>query len=243
MNNILKIAHRGASGYEPENTLSAFEKAIELGADMVELDIHLCKTGEAIVMHDETVNRTTNGHGRISSKSLEEIKELTINSKEEIPTLQQVIDITKGRCGLDIEVKDKKAAERVIELIQKNRIQDSVIVSSSYLKPLKTIKKHHSDTPTALIFYSAKSNLKNLLIQVTSLQLLPITQLVIIYRAWRTKSQWIHLKYPIAQKNFIKLLHKLNYKVAVWVINSHRQINKMKQKGVDAIISNYPDRL
>jgi len=243
MTEILKIAHRGASGHEPENTLAAFKKAIELGADMIELDIHCCKTGELIVMHDETVNRTTNGQGKISKKTLEEIKQLTTNNQENIPTLQEVINLIKGQSGLVIEAKNRKVTKRVLEIIQKNKIEDSCMVSSKFIGPLRLINKMDAKIETVLIFWPTKNALRQVLFSLLCLLILPLTYIIVLYRAKKSKTKWVYIMYPLAQKNFIKLLHKLNYKVAVWIVNKPRQIKKFKKRSVEAIISNYPDRL
>lgn len=243
MSKILKIAHRGASAYAPENTLTAFNKAIELGADMIELDIHLCKTGELIVMHDETVDRTTNGQGKLSNKTLDEIKQLTIDHQEKVPTLLEVINLTKGKCRLDIEIKNKKAAQELVKMLHRNNIENTVMISSSYIKPLRVISKANSKINTALIFYAGKNKITQSLTKSFSLFLFPFTHLFIIRKARKARVQWIHLMKSLAHKNFITLLHKLNYKTAVWTVDKPQQINNMKKRGVDAIISNYPDRL
>ena len=81
------IAHRGASGYEPENTLRSFKKAMELGVDIIELDVHKCKSGELVVIHDFNLNRTTNGKGLVKDKTLAELRELELKKSEKIPTL------------------------------------------------------------------------------------------------------------------------------------------------------------
>ena len=94
---MLVIAHRGASGNLPENTLAAFQKAIELGAEMIELDVHLCKTRELVVIHDAHVNRTTDGHGLVSHKTLSELQKLNAGNGEKIPTLQEVFDLVNGK--------------------------------------------------------------------------------------------------------------------------------------------------
>src|SRR4051794_23137839 len=112
----LNVAHRGASAYEPENTLRAFEKAIELGADMSEIDLHLSKDGELIVMHDYSVDQTTNGHGAIKEMTLEEIKRLDAGQGEQVPTLQEVIDLVRGRNGLYIELKAEGTPRATVDL-------------------------------------------------------------------------------------------------------------------------------
>lgn len=243
MTNILKIAHRGASGYAPENTLAAFKKAIELGADMIELDVHLTKDQELVVMHDETVNRTTDGKGKISKKILTEIKKLLINGHERVPTLQEVINLVKGQCRLNIEIKNKGAAKNVLEIIKKNCVEQTTMVSSNYLRPLREVYKNNKNIEIALIFWSSKTKFRQLLIIALGLLLFPFTCLIILRRARRARARWVNLAWPFAHKRFVRLLHTFNYKVAVWIVNNPRLIKKMKEMGVDGIMSNYPDRL
>jgi len=110
---IMVIAHRGFSGAAPENTLAAFRKAIDVGSDLIELDIQLSKDGKIVVIHDEILGRATNGQGKVSDHTLQELKKLDAGSKfraefsgERIPTLQEVLDLAKGRVLVNIEIKD-----------------------------------------------------------------------------------------------------------------------------------------
>ncbi|MBC7557643.1 MAG: glycerophosphodiester phosphodiesterase, partial [Chryseobacterium sp.] len=99
---MLKIAHRGAKGYAPENTLFAFQKAIDLGCDAIELDVHLSLEGELVVIHDEKINRTTNGTGFVNQLLTKELKTFLIDEKHEIPTLKEILDITDRKCIVNI---------------------------------------------------------------------------------------------------------------------------------------------
>ena len=99
---MLKIGHRGARGYAPENTLKSFQKAIELGVDAVELDVQLCKSGELIVMHDDTVDRTTDGSGFVKKLKLKDLKKLDAGMGERIPTLEEVLDLVNRRVKVNI---------------------------------------------------------------------------------------------------------------------------------------------
>jgi glycerophosphoryl diester phosphodiesterase len=243
MGNIKRIGHRGASGYEPENTLRSFKKALELGVDMVELDVHVCKTGELIVMHNEKVNRTTNGKGKISKKTLSEIKELKISNKEKVPTLQEVVDLTKEKCRLNIEIKDKNAANKVLEIIAKNSIKSPIMVSSNYILPLQILAKKNPTVDRALIFWATKNPFRQKLFGFLCSLLFPVFHFFIFKRAKKARANWINLMYPLASKNFVKKAHFLHYKVAVWTVNKLHAIKKMRHRGVDAIISNFPDRL
>lgn len=240
---ILRVAHRGASGYEPENTIRAFRRAIELDVGMIELDVHLCKSGEPVVIHDLTVNRTTNGTGKVSHLSLDELKKLDAGKGEKIPTLQEVIDLTKGLCGLNIEIKNKDAAELVMRLVEQNNIADITHITSCYISPLKFIFKNRPKITTGLIHYTTRTEFRQRLFYIFSILLWPITKIVIVRKAHKARVWWINLARPFAQKNFIKKLHSLNYKVSVWTVNNPHTIKKMRRRGVNAIISDYPERL
>ncbi len=124
---FLVIAHRGASGYAPENTLASIRKGLDMGADMVEIDIHLSKDGEVVVIHDATLERTTDGTGKVQSKTLEELKKLNAGSwfgkefsQEKIPTLKEVIDLMDGKALLLIELKNDSKNGMYEDLVEKD---------------------------------------------------------------------------------------------------------------------------
>lgn len=146
MKEILKIAHRGASAFEPENTLRAVERAIQLGADMIEVDVSATsKDGHLIVIHDKTVDRTTNGKGYVFDMSLEELKALDAGEGEKIPTLQEVIGAVRGRAKLLIDLKHPFSSvieRKLVDMIQQERMNKDTIITSSegtVLMRLKTI--------------------------------------------------------------------------------------------------------
>ena len=116
---MLRIGHRGACGYEPENTLRSFNHAIQLGVDIVELDVHICQSGEIMVIHDIKVDRTTNGTGFVGDKTLDELKTLDAGKGEQIPTLQEVLDQINRRVKVNIELKGNSTAKPVLKLLEK----------------------------------------------------------------------------------------------------------------------------
>lgn len=125
-------AHRGASAYEPENTLRAFERAIPMGATLLELDIHLSREGHLMVIHYAEVSRTTNGVGYVSDMTLKQIKELDAGKGEQVPTLTEVIDLARGRAKLYIELKGQRTPDPVVEMLNSMAFVDQVIVNSFY---------------------------------------------------------------------------------------------------------------
>ena len=110
---FLIIGHRGACGYEPENTLVSFARAVNMGVDMIELDVYACKTGELVVHHDDTVDRMTNGHGNVIDMSFAELRSLKVAGIEQIPTLSEVIDLIDHKVPIDIELKGPGTAKPI----------------------------------------------------------------------------------------------------------------------------------
>jgi glycerophosphoryl diester phosphodiesterase len=129
---IHNIAHRGASAYEPENTLRAFERAIEMGATMLEVDIHLTLDDHPVVIHDADLSRTAKGAGRVRDTTLEQIKQLDAGKGEQIPTLAEVIDLVRGRAELYIELKGQQTPARVVEVLHATGFVNDVVVGSFF---------------------------------------------------------------------------------------------------------------
>lgn len=241
---VLRIGHRGAAGYEPENTILSFRKAISLRVDYIELDVHLSKDKIPVVMHDGSLDRTTNGKGRISEKPVSEIKKYRTKDKNQpVPTLQEIINKLKGKTKFNIEVKGIKPAEKTCELIKKNKIEKDVIVSSNHVSSLLTVKKNLPELKTALIYYATKTTLGQYIFVFLSLIVFPLTKSIILNRAKLANVNYINLSYPFATRNFIKKLHKFSFKVNVWTVNKKDTIQRMKELHVDGIISDFPDRI
>jgi len=129
---IHNIAHRGASAYEPENTLCAFERAIQMGATMLELDVHLSQDGHPVVVHDADPARTGNSNGQIRDMTLEQIKGFDVGQGERMPTLSEAIELAHGRAELYIELKGQRTPEPVVRTLQASRFADQAIVGSFY---------------------------------------------------------------------------------------------------------------
>ncbi len=129
---IHNVAHRGASAYEPENTLRAFERAIEMGATMIELDVHLSQDGHPVVIHDADLSRIANNARRIRDMNLRQIKDLDVGQGERIPTLSEAIDLVRGRAELYIELKGQRTPEPVVRTLQAAHFAEQAIVGSFY---------------------------------------------------------------------------------------------------------------
>ena len=151
--NFLKIGHRGACGYEPENTHRSFKKAIELGVDMVECDVWLTKDKKVVVIHDPTVNRTTSDKGEVSKLTLAEIREMDAGQGEKVLTLSELLDLARNHCQLNIEVKTKKVAEQLVEELKEADFPyEDLLISSNLIETIDHIKSQLPKLKTAWVF-------------------------------------------------------------------------------------------
>lgn len=228
MNQPLKIGHRGAKGYVAENTLESIQKALDLGVDGIEIDVHLCQTGELVVYHDFTLERLTDGTGEIAMKSLEELKALKIVGQFKIPTLLEVLDLIDKKCMLNIELKGEGTAFEACKSIQlytetKDWKIDDFIVSSFNHDELKSVYNINNNIPLAVL---TESDIES----ATSF-------------AESIKAKAIHPHCFLLDQSTVQQLQESGYKVNTWTVNDIEAIALMKTYGVDGIISDYPDRL
>lgn len=236
------IAHRGANLTAPENTLSAFSKAIELGVDMIEIDVHLTKDKQLIVIHDELLNRTTNGTGKVSNYTLNELKVLDAGSwfskeyaREQLPSLNEVLKLIDGKATCLIEIKwgEEKPydgiEEKIVDNIILNNATKWTIVQSfesSYLK------KIHQLNPSI--------KLGKLLLGSWQLPL-PFYYDHKFHWGKYTPAEyidWVNFYFKRATPLFIKHLHSKGVKVGVFTPNLKSDLVKQLNMGVDAIITN-----
>ena len=145
------IAHRGASEEEPENTLRAFRRAAELGADMVELDLHLSRDGGPVVIHDARVDKTTDGVGEVRTLPLAALRQLDAGRGERIPTLQEVIDALRGRCRLYLELKAAGTPAVTVETVRRAGMVDDVIVGSFQPELVREVVARAPEIATSLL--------------------------------------------------------------------------------------------
>jgi glycerophosphoryl diester phosphodiesterase len=146
-----RIGHRGASAHEPENTMLAFRRALDLGADGLELDVHLSSDGVPVVIHDSTLDKTTDGSGQVSETSLADIRKLDAGKGEKIPLLDEVIDAFAGRCLLLIELKGAGSEIATADMIRAKDVVPSVVVSSFDPEKLSRMKAYAPEIETAVL--------------------------------------------------------------------------------------------
>ncbi|WP_202702875.1 glycerophosphodiester phosphodiesterase family protein [Flavobacterium sp. UGB4466] len=228
MNKMLKIAHRGAKAYEPENTLQAFQKALDLNSDGIELDVHLSADDQIIVMHDETIDRTTNGKGFVNTFSLGDLKSFLIDEKYQIPTLNEVFDLVDKKCLINIELKGLGTPKKVVTLIEhyiseKNWNYNHFIVSSFDWNMLQETSNLNQKIPIGVLTEED-----------------PDTALAF---AETIKAKAIHPDFHLLTSENVSKIQQKGFLVLPWTVNTEEDIQKVKSYKVDGIISDCPDKI
>ena len=227
-NDLLVIGHRGARGHVAENTLASIEKAMELRVDGVEIDVFRCATGELVVFHDKTLEKLTDGVGYIEQMTLDSIKQFRVLGKEPIPTLNEVMDLIDGKIQLNIELKGTQTAILTSELLvlyfkESNWKPEDIFISSFDWNELDVFYEVNKEVAIAV------------LTEDNPLDAIPIGQ--------RLSAFAINPNFKsLTQKN-IKKIQDAGFKVYPWTVNEPEDIKKMIEIGVDAVITDYPERI
>lgn len=228
MHKIPIIAHRGASGYEPENTLAAFQAAIDLQADAIELDVQVCKSGDIVVFHDTKLKRITGSKGKLRKKKLAGLRKLTAGNNEHIPTFKEVLDHCDAKINLNVELKSKRTA-MATALIIRNSIRtghwkyEDFFVSSFYFRELKRFHEVCPEVPISLLYARKPKKLKR--------------------RVRLLEPMAVHLNVKNIKKKWIDFVHSFDLKVYIWTVDDPGIASILASEGVDGFFSNYPDRL
>lgn len=229
----LFFAHRGASFHCPENTMAAFLKAKQLGADGIELDVQLSKDDVPVVIHDYTLHRTTNGYGNVNAKTVIELKQLDAGSwfssefrNESIPTLNEVLRwVKRTNLLINIEIKSRglksNLEKRVCELVMKHKLDNRVFISSFWKSSLKTVKQICPKLSTALLVEH------------------PTQETISV--AKQLKVDAIHPNYRYITKAFVQDIKSHQLKIRPYTVNEKIKIATLCKWNVDGIITDRPD--
>lgn len=230
------FAHRGASGYAPENTMDAFKLAVKQGAEGIELDVQLSKDGIPVVIHDETIDRVTNGHGYVKDYTLEELKNFTIMKGKyqeyehsKIPTLEEVLVYAKKESlTVNIELKTgiywyPEIEEKTVDLVKKTKMEDLVIYSSFNHYSIRKIKEIAPQAETAYLY-------SDVILQIDKY----------------AKNEGVNGLHPavyhVKMAHFLKEYLQSGLKVRVWTVNQESDLKMLIDSGITAVITNYPDK-
>ena len=234
-NKTLVFGHRGYSAKYPENTLLAFKKAIEAGADGVELDVWLTKDGEVVVIHDETVDRVSSGSGKVKEMTLDELRSLDCGNGERIPTLEEVFETLPEDAIVNVELKDLEAVKKTAELIKANN-PERILVSSFNLDALREYREHDKETKLGILVENEETlaRLPQLMAELRPWSLNPPIDAVAILGVEKTVGA-------------LQMAKKAGLKVVLWPLNEelyYASDNLVRLGGLfDGLIVNDVERM
>lgn len=222
------IGHRGASGYMTENTLESIQKAIDLKVNAIEIDVHVCASGEVVVFHDFTLDRLTNTIGAISNFSLDELKNIKIKDEFQIPTLEEVLNLVDRKCWINIELKGEHTVLPVFEILKKYISEkhwqpDDFIISSFQYSELKAFSRLNTEIPIAVLTQASMEQAMEL--------------------ATEFNASAIHPHFSLLTKDSCDKAKEMGLKINTWTVNNPEDIEHIKRFPIDGIITDFPDRI
>jgi glycerophosphoryl diester phosphodiesterase len=220
---VLRIGHRGSAGYAPENTLAAIRKGIALGIDYAEVDVQRTRDGRLVLMHDKTVDRTTDGTGLVEELSYEEIRALDAGDGERVPSLAEVLSLANGKIGLVLESITPGIGPAFYREVTEFGFAGPIIFASFHHADVLAIRKINSAAKTMAL-------LEGVLVTGASF-------------ATAAGADFVGLSMESVTGEFIANLKEANLRVLVYTVNDARMIEKARKLGVDGVISDFPDRV
>ncbi len=228
------IAHRGASGHAPENTMAAFRKALEMGAEAVELDVHLSLDGKLVVVHDEDLKRVAGVKIPVGAMTAKELSGMDVGSwfdgrfkSEGVPLLEDVFDLCEGRAEIHVELKKGSKLypgieEKTLELIARRKAHKTTLVSSFDHAALKTLRK-----------LDERVRIGYLMGATPALKAFPEMRAL--------KAESLNCSLWQADRLKVGMARRRGLKVLVYTVNTQAQLDKLKRLGVDGVFSNFPE--
>ena len=220
---MILTGHRGAAKLEPENTLLSIQKAIDLGVDQVEIDVHLTRDQHLVVIHDAAVDRTTDRQGAVADFTLSEIKGLDAGKGERIPTLQEVIDLVRGKVVLQIELKGPDTAAPVVRTIEQNGIESEVLLTSFVHERLREARQRNPNLVLGALWPKPPADACEQAIDMGA--------------------EGMHIQHQNIDAELVQKAHAHGLKIRAWNPDTVEEIQHVIDLGVDAIGSNRPDLL
>ena len=235
MSKIYSIAHRGGLAYAPENTLAAIKNAIKIGADYVEIDVHLSKDGEVVVIHDDTLDRTTDGTGLVREKTMKDLMRLDVGrwfsyefEGEKVPTLGEVFDLAKDKIGVVIEIKNgpyfyENIEKKILDIAEEKGMLSKIIVISFDHEAIKRVKAIDPLVKTGLLYFANIVDMEHL--------------------ADETGARFMCPCWKMVTPDTVRRAKEAGLKINIWTLDEPQLIRKFLEMGVDCISSNMPDVL
>lgn len=214
------VAHRGASAYEPENTLRAVRRAVEMGAHAVEVDARVTRDGHVVVVHDEDLARVAGVPRRVAEMSLEEVRSVTLSSGERVPTLREVLEEVGGRAVLFLELKEASAAKpALLDVVRAGALEGTVFISFIE-EAISAVKSAQPQAYTGLLYVK------------------PVDAIV---RAKQLGCRFILPFHRLASQKAVEFAHRMRLRVVAWTVNEKEAIRQLFERGVDGVATDRPD--
>ncbi len=224
ISSVLRIGHRGAAGHAPENTLAAIWKARAFRADLVEVDIRETCDGHLVLLHDETVDRTTNRTGHVAEMTLDQVQHLDAGHGQCIPTLEEAIKVAKDGIGMILELKVEGIGNKILAIADQVGLSGPLILASFLTDELHRVRQA---APSAQI----------MVLHHRRLPQDPIADVVAV------NASHVGLHFSTVTPALLQTCHNLGQQVFTYTVNQPRDIRHMRDMGVDGIISDFPDRI
>lgn len=224
----LVIGHRGAMGHETENTLPSIQKAMDLGVDMIEIDVFKIKSGEIVVFHDDKLDRLTNAPGNIEDYYIFDLRKVIVDGGHKIPMLQDVLKLIDNKVALNIELKGAGTADRVNHIMNsyienRNWSAENFIISSFNWNELKEMRKYNPNVAIAVLTEEDPVDAIPVAKELNAVAINPYFK-----------------KLDLEKANEIR---DAGFKIYTWTVNEPADIEAMKRIAVDGIITNFPERV
>lgn len=223
MSRVSRIGHRGAAGHAPENTLAAVHKGIDLGVDFVEIDLRRTADGALVALHDGTINRTTDGRGRVDALTLAQLKAFDAGKGERVPTLEEVLQAGKSRTGVMIELKIAGLAGPTLEAVRNTQFGSPVIYASFLHHELGEFRALDPEAAIMLLFDKLPKD--------------PVSY------AMAYRPAYVGLRHDRASRGLVEAFHEARMLIWVYTPNTVADITRALSAGVDGVISDYPERI
>lgn len=217
------IGHRGAAGLCPENTVTSFRRAVDLGVDVVECDVYLTRDEHLVVLHDATVDRTTNGHGAVADLTLPELVSMRCEGGEHIPTLEEVLDSVCGKAAMAIELKADGAEGPCVDLIRRRGLVETTTFICFALERLVRVRELEQKAVTGALFMRVGETA--------------------IDAAREIGANIVDVHFSQLSPELLHQAHAASQEVWIWTVNEEADLRGMMRLGPDGITTDRPDRL
>ena len=240
---FLRIAHRGAAGLAPENTLRAIELALRYGVEMVEIDVRPCADGTLMVVHDDDTRRISGARGSVGTSTVEQLKSLDLGGGERMPTLPEALDLLRGRALVNLDQKRDNLAAELLRCIDRSGSRDETMLSGHALTTFRAFHVLAPEIPYALSISAPLSTLPLRTLARISPAAAHGLAGRLIRAARQVETQVLTLEWTLARRAVVDRCKRAGLHVLTWTVDDPGAIRALRMAGVDGITSNRPDLL